>query len=452
MALSSIFSIARSSLFAHQQALAVTSANLANANNPNYSRQVALFSTTPPDYRARFTFGTGVAVDDVLRIRNNVTDIQIRANNQHYFDADKRSTVLSQIESLFSEPNEYGLSNLMAKFFNSWDELGVEPQSLSLRTGVVQSAQLLSEKISSIHQGIAQTKLDVRAEAKEVTANINTIIKQLHTVNKQLYDASVVKNNVNDLVDTRDALLEQLSQYANINVAIDENNVANVSVGGVFAVDGLHFKQFNLTQDGDKLKLTTDDDAASASLTGGTLNALIDMHNNELPNQLETLDNLASNLMDSVNEIHKTGYTFTDPTITGLNFFESYENGVLKINQDIVDDPFYLAVSEDGTPGNNNIAIKLAELKNSQIMDGKTLAESYSDFISGIANEINLQEQNAESYSLVLNQLEETKIEYSGVSTDEEMMNVMKYQRSYDAAAKLISVADDLLETLLTLV
>ena len=85
-------------------------------------------------------------------------------------------------------------------------------------------------------------------------------------------------------------------------------------------------------------------------------------------------------------------------------------------------------------------------------MNDKTLSENYSEFISGIANEINLQEQNAESYAIVLTQLEQTKMEYSGVSTDEEMMNLMKYQRSYDAAAKLISVADELMQTLLTLV
>ena len=90
MGLNSVFSIAKSSLFAHQQALAVTSANLANANNPAYSRQVALFGTLSPDHRASFSFGTGVAVQDVMRIRNNVTDIQIRANNQGYYDAEKR--------------------------------------------------------------------------------------------------------------------------------------------------------------------------------------------------------------------------------------------------------------------------------------------------------------------------------------------------------------------------
>lgn len=451
MGLNSVFSIAKSSLFAHQQALAVTSANLANANNPAYSRQVALFGTLAPDHRASFSFGTGVAVQDVMRIRNNVTDIQIRANNQGYYDAEKKTVVLRQIESLFSEP-DYGLSNLMTKFFNSWDELALDPQSLELRTSVVQSAQMMAEKISTIHQGISQTRLDNRAEASDITNRINGILKQLNTVNKQIYEGAVVGSSVNDLVDTRDAMLEELSQYANINVSIDENQVANVSIGGVFAVDGLHYQQFEIKENNGKLSLTTTGNEATATLSGGSLNALLKLHNNELPQQLATLDQLAISLMENVNSIHSQGFSITDPPLTGIDFFTEYKNGKLEINEDILDDPYYIAISEDGMSGDNAIAIRLAELKNDEVLNGKTLSNNYSDFISKIANDINLQEQNVESYSLVLTQLQQTKLAYSGVSTDEEMMNVMKYQRSYDAAAKLITVADELMQTLLTLV
>lgn len=452
MALNSVFSIAKSSLFAHQQALAVTSANLANANNPAYSRQVALFGTLAPDHRGSFSFGTGVAVQDVLRIRNNVTDVQIRSNNQSFHDAEKRAVVLREIESLFSEPSEYGMSNLMSQFFNSWDELALDPHSSALRTTVIQSAQLLSEKVSSVYNGIAETKLDVRADAKYTTDRINTIVEQLHIVNKQIYEASVVGSSANDLIDTRDSMLAELSQYANINVHIDENEVANVSVGGVFAADGLHFKQFKIEQNGDRLSFVTDGDEVSATLNGGSLNGLLDLYNSELPNQLDALDKIAVALMENVNAIHSQGFTITDPALTGIDFFTKYEAGKLEINEDIIEDPYYLAISENGTSGDNNIALRIAELKNGELLNNKTLAENYTEFVSGVANEIRLQEQNAESYSLVLNQLEQTKTEYSGVSTDEEMINVMKYQRSYDAAAKLINVADELMQTLLSLV
>ncbi len=452
MPINSVFSIAKSSLFAHQQALAVTSANLANANNPAYTRQVVMFGSTPPDNRATFSFGTGVAVNDVIRLRNNVTDIQIRNNNQKYYEADKKSMVLKQVETLFSEPSEYGLSNLMTTYFNSFDELAVDPQSTPLRTNVVQSAQAISEKVKSIYQGIKQTRSDVRADARNIVSTVNKLVEQIHIANKQIYEASVVGQYSNDLIDQRDAMLDELSQYVNINVNIDENNVANVSIGGVFATDGLHNVQFKLTQEGENLYLVNEEGSGRVSLSGGSLNGLIDLFNEELPGQISDLESIINAFMENVNEIHRQGYTITDPPETGLDFFSGFENGELTINEDIVNDPYNIAVSEDGSSGNSKIALMMAELKNQEILNGKTLSDNYSDYISGIANEINLQEQNAESYSLVLNQLNLQKMEYSGVSTDEEMINVMQYQRSYDAAAKLINVADELLETLLSLV
>jgi len=452
MALSSIFDIAKSSLFTHQQALSVTSTNLANANNPAYSRQVVMFGTTPPNSRANFSFGSGVKISDVMRIRNQVTDNQIRTNNQNYYAADKKSQMLKQVESMFSEPSEFGLSNLITSFFNSWDELAVDPLSASLRTNVVQSAQNISEKIGSIYKGISQTKIDVKNEAKNTVDAVNNLLEEIHTVNKQIYQATVVNHYANDLLDKRESLIDQLSQYVSINVSYDQNNVANISIGGMFAVDGLHHMKFELTQDDDKLTLMSTDKAASASLQGGELKSLLDLFNNDLPDQLNTLTDFATALMDSVNSVHEQGYTVTDPSTNGVSFFESFNNGVLSINKDILDDSDNIAISADGQSGDNQIALQLADLQNSEIFDGNTLSVGYSEFITNVANEINLQDQNAESYSLVLDQLNNQKTEYSGVSTDEEMVHVMQYQKSYDAAAKLISIADQLLETIINMV
>ena len=125
---------------------------------------------------------------------------------------------------------------------------------------------------------------------------------------------------------------------------------------------------------------------------------------------------------------------------------------MLKLNSSIVDNVNLIAVSNDGTSGNNSIALQIAKIQDLGIVDGVTISEKYSNFISGLGNEKRVQEQNSQSYELVLNQLEVQKSEYSGVSIDEEMISVLKFQRSYDASAKLIKVADEILQTLLQLV
>ncbi len=452
MGISNLFNISRTSLFTYQRALSIVSDNIANANNPNYNRRVVVLGTERPDYRASFTFGAGVKLDHVLRVSNEITERQIRNANQNFYSAQKQSLVLSQVESLYGEPSDYGLSNLINKFYESWDDLSVDPTSAPLRTGVIQAAQQLSEKIQNIHDDLTQIQSDMRADAKNMVNRINTITEQIHMLNKQIYEASVVGYSPNDLLDKRDALLNELSQIANINVNIDKNNVANVSIGGVFAVDGLHRVEFKVAQEDGKLKVQTEDGAATVSLRGGELKAVTDIFANNIPKYLESLDALAQKIFDSVNNVHKKGYTNTNPPQDGVLFFSSYENGKLEINEDILDNANMIAVSKDGSNGNNEIALEIAGLKNVTYEDGLTISENYSNYISEIANDIQVSSQDADSYNLVLSQLEQQKMQYAGVSTDEEMVNVLKYQKSYDAAAKLITLADDLLNTLINLV
>ncbi len=452
MGISNLFNISRTSLFTYQRALSIVSDNIANANNPDYNRRVVVLGTERPDYRANFTFGAGVKLDHVMRVSNQITERQIRNANQNFYSAQKKSLVLSQVESLYSEPSDYGLSNLINKFFESWDNLSVDPTSSPLRTGVIQAAQQLSEKIQNIHDDLTQMKSDMRADAKNMVSKINTLTEQLHMLNKQIYEASVVGYSPNDLLDKRDALLSELSQIANINVTIDKNNVANVSIGGVFAVDGLHRVEFKLTQEDGKLKVQTKDGAATVSLRGGELKAVTEIFADKIPKYLENLDALGEKIFNSVNNVHIKGYTNTNPPQDGVQFFTSFENGKLEINEEILNNPNMIAVSKDGSNGNNEIALEIAGLRNATFDDGLTITENYSNYISEIANDIQVSSQDADSYNLVLAQLEQQKMQYSGVSTDEEMVNVLKYQKSYDAAAKLITLADDLLETLINLV
>ncbi len=452
MGISNLFNISRSGLFTYQRALSVVSNNIANANNPNYSRQLVVLGTEFPDYRANFSFGTGVRLEQVVRASNQVIERQLRNTNASFYSAQKQATVLSQIESMFSEPSDNGLSNLINKFFDSWNDLSVDPTSSPLRSNVIQAAQQLSQKIQNLHDNFNQQKSDLRADAKDTVKQINAITKELHTLNEQIYEASVVGKSANDLLDKRDALLGDLSKLVNINVTIDKNNVANVSIGGVFAVDGLHQVNFKLAEENGKLKIQTEDGGANVNVTGGEFFGIADTFGNKIPSYSERLDEIATKIFESVNNIHKKGYTNTNPPQTGIDFFSEYNNGQLIINQDILNDHNNLAVSKDGSNGNNEIALELAGLKNEKLIGDLTISETYSNYVSDLANDIQVSNQNADTYGLVLSQIHQQKMQYSGVSTDEEMMNVLKYQKSYDAAAKLIKVADSMLDTLLNVV
>ncbi|MFH1194315.1 MAG: flagellar hook-associated protein FlgK [bacterium] len=452
MGIGKLFDISRRSLLTYQKALTVTSNNIANSNNANYSRQKVYLSTEQPDMNAGISFGNGVKISDVLRVRNQLTDTQIRSYNAKSFSSQKDSVIYGHIETLLSEPSELGVSNLMNTFFDSWEELSTDPTSIQLRTNVVQNADKLSGKIQNIYDGLMELRSDTRSEIFKAVDEVNNITTQLNTINKQIYTASVTNNSANDFLDQRDALLERLSQLVNVNVTIDGNNVASVSIGGVFAVDRLNVVKFKANETGSGISIATEDGAASPTLNGGELYSLQNAHKNVIPGYVNELNSVVTQLVDNVNSAHRKGYSNTDPSVTGMDFFESYQYGLLTINEDIVDDPKLIAISSDGASGNNEIALQIAGLRNAKISNGLSIAEMYSNFVGDIGSNKQFSDENASSFNLVLTQLDMQRTETSGVSIDEEMIDVLKYQRSYDASAKLIKVADELLQTLLQMV
>lgn len=351
-----------------------------------------------------------------------------------------------------SEPSDLGLSNLLNGFLNSFEELSLNPTSVPLRTSVIQNAQKLSVKGRSVYEGFETQKLDLGKEAVDTVTNINNFIAQINTLNKQIYEASILGNQANDLLDNRDKALEELSKLTDVTVITDENNVANVSIGGVYVVGRLNKIELKAVQENGKLLIKTADGAANISVQSGELAAMQKSYNQTLKSYQTQLDNVLRNVFDQVNLLHSQGYTTTKPPETNIKFFSDYENGYLEINSEILSDVNKIAVSADGTDGNNSIAKSIASLKTKKLSDGLTISDSYSNLVSSIAYEKVLQDQNSESFDLVVSQLQEQKSNYSGVSLDEEMTDVLKFQRSYESSAKLINIADQMLQTLLNMV
>ncbi len=452
MSLSSIFDIARRSLGVYQSALGVTSHNIANAANPNYSRQQVLFGTEAPDVTAGFVWGTGVKITDINRIRDSLLDAQIRSNNQKYSSSNRQSNLLGQVESIFAEPSDLGLSNLTTQFFSAWNELAGDPGSTTLRENVIQAASQFSTKVKSIHDDLSSMKADLISEMNGKISSVNDILKNIQSLNQQIFSQESVGQKANDLSDLRDKAIDDLSNLVNINVTYNDKNMAIISIGGAFAVDGSKATEFKATIENGKLGMVTSDNTTKVTLVGGELHAISDTYSVKIPKYLNQLDSIVNTLFTSVNDAHKAGSTLDDPPQTGINFFDSYSNGNLKINKLILDDPNKIAASGDGTSGNGDIASQISDLQNQKLFSGVTITDSYASLVSGLGSDTQTADSSAQSYSLVVSQLQNQKSSISGVSVDEEMTNIITFQRAYDASAKLITVADQMLQTLIEMV
>jgi len=381
-----------------------------------------------------------------------MVETQLRKFNQAKANYEHQSQIYSNLEVLVSEPGELGLSNYITSFFNSWDELSLNPKSTPLRTNVINQGQLLSNRFNEIYNGFNRVKEELNSEANAMVVQINSLVERISNLNRTAYDMKTRGVSTNDILDERDALVLELSELANINVNIDDKDAANVSLGGMLVADMHHSAKIKLVNESGKLVIKDENGAVNLSVNSGKLGAILNSHSTIIPDYLQKLDSMAIALVDNVNAIHKTGYTLEEPPETGIDFFSEYNPGQLSISDDILKNTNLVSVSKDGSDGNNQIAIKLAELKNTKLVNGKSLLELYSSLITDLGAEKNLVDQNMEAYGLVVEELDNQKSSFSGVSIDEEMMNVLKFQRSYDASAKLIKVADELMQTLLGVV
>ncbi|MDP4172807.1 MAG: flagellar hook-associated protein FlgK [Bacteroidota bacterium] len=464
MGISRVFDIASRSLGVYQRALDATSHNVANASNPDYTRSKVILATERAEPIAGGEWGSGVKVQDIQRIRMSLLDSQTRLYNSKHSDASKRSDVLSQVETFLSEPSDQGISKLTNAFFSSWDKLSSTPSSIPLRNDVIQAAQNLTTKIQNVYEGLTQTKMDLRTDLNDNLTELNNGLKNIQSLNRQIFEARSADQSVNDLLDSRDKAIDDLSKLANLSIGFDDKGNANISIGGAFAVDGSNYSEFKSDVQNGQLQITTSDGSAKVTLNSGELYAITDLYTNTISGYQNKIDTFAQQIMTSVNQIHKQGYDLNATSATtspnGEDFFSSYGSGILKINPNIAGDPSVgiasdprkIAVSSNNQNGNGDIAVKLAQAASSKAINGQTISEYYSSLVSSIGGDKQLSDQNADSNQLVLDQLGVQKSSVSGVSVDEEMTNVIKFQRSYDASAKLIKVADEMLQTLINMV
>lgn len=230
------FNIGKRGLFAQQKAIDVTSHNIANANTEGYSRQRATLETTTPFGMPSMNnqvgpgqIGTGVDVSSIQRIRDGFMDYQIRREKSTLGQYEARDKYLSEIESIFNEPSDNGLSNLIGKFFNAWDQLSKQPESSNARTVAAQQSSALADELNHTYNQLMSVKTNAQESIKQAVFDLNGMLGRLDKLNQQIISVKVSGMEPNDLMDERDLLLDQLSEKFNINVEADNFYSVNVS-------------------------------------------------------------------------------------------------------------------------------------------------------------------------------------------------------------------------------
>jgi flagellar hook-associated protein 1 FlgK len=290
-----------------------------------------------------------------------------------------------------------------------------------------------------------------------VTARVDTInrlAREISDLDVQITNAAASGVEPNDARDTRDLKIEELSKLIDISVTEDARGSVMVSVGGTAIASRAGTVPLRAVVSGTGITIESTGSGRTIDIRSGELKGVLDSYNTTIPDYLGKLDDMAAALITRVNSLHSSGYGLGTPPSTGIELFTGSGAADIDINAAIVADVNLFAASGDGTVGNNDIAIALAGVGEELLLNGNavSLTQFYSGFVSGVGSAVGSARQSSESMNALLGTLEQQRSSVSGVSLDEEMVNMIKFQHAYDAAAKVVTTADELFQTILNMV
>lgn len=471
------FNIATSGLFASQRALDTTSHNISNANTEGYSRQVTLQRATMPIYGdPTGVIGTGVETYDIIRMRSNYLDNKYWGQNKAYKEWSIKEEQLETLEGVFNEPSDTGIRVVMDEFFTALEELSKKSGDSTCRVAVVEKANMLTTTINRNGHELVNAIRDADFSVKNKVSEVNSLAEQISSLNKNIFSFELGGNKANDLRDQRNVLLDKLSSIVDITVAEmpapNGSSYLDVKIGGITLINHVNYNKLT-TQDapsgfedlgaGKISKVVWDGvNNQEVKIESGELRGLLDIRDGNgddfnyrgIPYYLNKLNEFAQGFTSSFNTQHNQGIDFQGNQ--GQNFFyDGGSAGVNSINFSV--DPHMLSNSNaiaassqsNGESNNDNIALLIGLRKSTGMF--ATLNGTPDDFIKSLLSALSVDSNQAKRMTsnsqALVDQTDNKRISESGVSLDEEMANMVKFQQAYNASARMVTTLDSILDT-----
>jgi flagellar hook-associated protein 1 FlgK len=456
-----IFNSALSALYTYTSAIDVISTNIGNVETPGYSRQQAVIQATAPINTINGVIGTGVEVTNVQRVYNAFLTTQLRIANQDMGKWSAQQESLDAVEVVFSDSSDSGLSSTMASFWNNWQNLVNNPSGSTERSLLVNSADNLattfnnmSSELESIQQGIDNSVVE------NVTA-VNSLIQRIADLNLDIKLTVAAGQNTNSSKDELDLQVEKLAELININAYTNTNGQISIQMSnGKPLVEGTSTWLLGTQTNGTTYlqDITWSDGSATSTvvtddITGGKLGGYLNVRDTIITDYQDQLNTLAQSVITNVNSLHTGGFDIDG--VAGVAFFTGTNAADIAVNAAILADPGKIAAAPLATeaPGNGSNAAAIAALQNSLVMAGGTA--TFSSYYSSLVSKVGAAVQTTDaSYSYQSNAMQawqNQRDSYSGVSLDEEQTKLILYQSVYTASAKLISILDEMMKTLINL-
>ncbi|MCL4423934.1 MAG: flagellar hook-associated protein FlgK [Firmicutes bacterium] len=442
--------IGRTALFVTRQALDVAGHNIANVETPGYSRQRLTPEAWAPYGVTKMADpvsqrGMGVTAGQVQRLRTAFLDDQYQKEASSLSNWETRRDTLEQLEVIINEPSESGLRSVLDQFWNSLQELANNPESLAVRSLVRERGLVVADTFRHLDRQLKDLTQDLDTNIRSQVRELNAQVEAVAGLDRQIANIEALGNKANDLRDQRQILLEKLSRLAGVRVKEMPGGMVRITLGGKTLLDGETVIPIKVEDDptnANQARLLWGETGVPVEISGGSLGSYFELRDKVVPGYLANVNQLASTLRDSLNAVHRGGYGLDGST--GLDFFSGTAGASdLALAPEVAADPNKMAASSSGLAGDGSNALALAQVKVTQVDDAWRSVIGILGVQSGEATRM------AENQALLVNQIDRQRQSVSGVSLDEEMTSLIRYQQAYAAAARFITVADEMVDTII---
>ncbi len=469
--INAMMDMGKRSLMNSQTALQTVGHNIASKSVEGYSRQRVDQVTNLPIGEGKLRIGMGAKAAAITRVNNPYLEKQIGLEGSHLGYLTGKQDAMTRVESIYNEQVNKGLNQYMSEFFNAFKELSNNPESLATRSLVKETADYVTKDFKRINAQLTGVQNDLDQQIKSHVNEINGLTTEIAGLNEKIQSVELTGASANDERDRRDLLVKKLGDKVNIRWAEGEDSTVTISAGNnALLVAGYDAKELfvqSTSENGTKgegnfdVMYKSSESATPYKVTdqlhGGAIGGLIEVRDIVINDLKDGVDEMAYSLATEVNDIHSQG--FNSYNQTGVDFFQQPEDvkhaaQYLKVNDDILKDASRIAAGESpGASGDNRTANKIAGLQFEKILsDGNANLDEYYNTMVGKVGVIAKKTNNAhDAQDSVVKQLNSIRESVSGVSLDEETTKMIEFQKAFDASARIVKTADEMMDTVLNL-
>lgn len=451
------FEIGRRALNAQQFGITVTGQNIANVNTPGYSRQRVVLAESLPANFTRYSVGTGVDVKSVQDFRDRFIESRLQTEVGISGTLTGRRDVMANVEIALQGSETGGLQNALNGFFGAWRDLDANPNSVPLRSIVAQKAAALTGSFHTTRNRLEEIRFGADQDIRTTVDTVNSLTSKIAELNGQVAVAEGIGSNASGLKDQRQQLVNQLTELTGARSTLNGDGTINLTIGeGKSLVNGTFATALSADSTPPLGLATIKIGKTPATFDDGRIKGLQDALG-ETTKNINMLDGLAAEVVSRVNNLHSSGTDLDNNP--GVEFFDAsvpVTAANISINPAIVTNPRLIVSSSLNQPGQSGtIAGAISNLLTDQASNvgGRTgsFSSIYGTMLSDAGQYVRNAENDLQTQGYIIAQVTAQREAVSGVSLDEEAINLMQYQKAFDAAAKFLKIADEMTQTILSL-